>query len=127
MPNLEWGQTWPSLEEFTELAHDRRVLPVVRKLLVDDVTPVSVYRNLAKGLPGTFVLESAESDGTWGRYSFVGVHSQPPSPWRTAKPCGPVKSPKTWPTLATRLTCSPRFLTLSPPRKLRGCPRSPAV
>ena len=75
MPNLEWGQTWPSLEEFTELAHDRRVLPVVRKLLVDDVTPVSVYRNLAKGLPGTFVLESAESDGTWGRYSFVGVHS----------------------------------------------------
>ncbi len=54
----------------------RRVVPVVRRLLADDVTPVGLYRTLAQGRPGTFVLESAESDGRWARYSFVGVASR---------------------------------------------------
>ena len=71
-----WGQTWPSLDEFREQAVDARVIPVVRRLLADDVTPVGLYRTLAGGRTGTFVLESAESDGTWGRWSFVGVRSR---------------------------------------------------
>lgn len=71
-----WGTTWPALEEFRELARTRRVIPVVRRLLADDVTPVGLYRTLAQGRPGTFVLESAESDGTWGRWSFVGVDAR---------------------------------------------------
>ena len=61
---LPWGRTWPSLPEFRELARDRRVIPVVRRLLADDVTPVGLYRILGAGRPGTFVLESAEVDGT---------------------------------------------------------------
>lgn len=73
---LPWGTTWPSLDTFRDLARDRRVIPVVRRLLADDVTPVGLYRTLAGGRPGTFVLESAEVDGTWSRYSFVGVHSR---------------------------------------------------
>lgn len=73
---VPWGTTWPVLEEFRALATDRRVIPVVRRLLADDVTPVGLYRTLAQGRPGTFVLESAESDGTWSRYSFVGVRSR---------------------------------------------------
>ena len=51
------------------------MIPVSRRLLAD-VTPVGLYRTLAQGRPGTFVLESAEVDGTWARYSFVGVHSR---------------------------------------------------
>ncbi len=74
--DLPWGATWPSLEEFRALAPTRRVVPVVRRLLADDVTPVGLYRTLAAGRPGTFVLESAESDGSWGRWSFVGVRSR---------------------------------------------------
>ena len=74
--DLPWGVTWPSMRTFRALARDRRVIPVVRRLLADDVTPVGLYRTLAKGLPGTFVLESAEVDGTWARYSFVGVRSR---------------------------------------------------
>jgi len=70
---LPWGTTWPDLTTFRELARDRRVIPVVRRLLADDVTPVGLYRRLAQGRLGTFVLESAESDGTWGQWSFVGV------------------------------------------------------
>jgi anthranilate synthase component 1 len=73
---LPWGATWPSLDTFRTLARDRRVIPVVRRLLADDVTPVGLYRTLAQGRPGTFVLESAEVDGTWSRYSFVGVNSR---------------------------------------------------
>ena len=74
--DLPWGATWPTLGTFRGLAADRRVVPVVRRLLADDVTPVGLYRTLAAGRPGTFVLESAESDGTWGRWSFVGVASR---------------------------------------------------
>ncbi len=73
---LEWGTTWPDLPTFRELAQDRRVIPVVRRLLADEVTPVSLYRTLAQGRPGTFILESAEVDGTWSHWSFVGVASR---------------------------------------------------
>ena len=73
---LPWGTTWPTLDGFRELAADRRVVPVVRRLLADEITPVGLYRTLAQGRPGTFVLESAEVDGTWSRYSFVGVRSR---------------------------------------------------
>ena len=73
-----WGATWPVLDGFRALATSRRVVPVVRRVLADDVTPVGLYRTLAQGRPGTFVLESAESDGRWARYSFVGVASRAP-------------------------------------------------
>ncbi|WP_159622323.1 anthranilate synthase component I [Ruania rhizosphaerae] len=67
-----WGVTWPALPEFRRMATHRRVIPVVRRLLADDVTPVGLYRQLSSGRPGTFVLESA-SDGAWSRWSFIGV------------------------------------------------------
>jgi anthranilate synthase component 1 len=75
-PTIPWGGTWPALDDFRALARDRRVVPVVRRLLADDVTPVGLYRTLAAGRPGTFILESAEADGTWARWSFVGVGSR---------------------------------------------------
>ncbi|KAE8765448.1 anthranilate synthase component I [Georgenia thermotolerans] len=73
---VEWGETWPALPEFRRMAADRRVIPVVRRLLADDVTPVGLYRQLAGGRPGTFILESAEHDGAWARWSFVGAASR---------------------------------------------------
>jgi anthranilate synthase component 1 len=65
----------PDLEAFRTLARDRRVIPVVRRLLADGETPVGLYRRLAGERPGTFLLESAEHGGVWSRYSFVGVRS----------------------------------------------------
>lgn len=73
---LGYGQTWPALAEFRELARDRRVIPVVRRLLADAETPVGVYRKLAKNAPGTFLLESAEHGGVWSRYSIIGAASR---------------------------------------------------
>jgi anthranilate synthase component 1 len=74
--HVAWGETWPTLETFIDLGRTHRVVPVVRRVLADGLTPVAVYRALAAGRPNTFILESAEPDGTRGRYSFVGVHSR---------------------------------------------------
>ncbi|MEI5582924.1 anthranilate synthase component I, partial [Agromyces sp. CCNWLW208] len=63
------------LEDFTALLAGRRVVPVVRELFADGETPVGIYRKLAGGRPGTFLLESAEQGGIWSRYSFVGAGS----------------------------------------------------
>ncbi|HEU5033365.1 MAG TPA: anthranilate synthase component I [Mycobacteriales bacterium] len=65
----------PDLDGFlAALGHDR-VVPVRRRLLADAETPLSAYRKLAAGRPGTFLLESAEHGGVWSRYSFIGVRS----------------------------------------------------
>ena len=71
-----YGQTWPTLDVFGVLARDRRVIPVVRRLMADAETPVGVYRKLAGDRPGTFLLESAEHGGVWSRYSIVGAASR---------------------------------------------------
>jgi len=60
---------------FEALLDGHRVIPVVRSLYADGETPVGIYRKLADGRPGTFLLESAEQGGIWSRYSFVGVSS----------------------------------------------------
>ncbi|GAB3797739.1 anthranilate synthase component I [Humibacter antri] len=60
-------------EQFDELLGTRRVIPVARELFADGETPVGIYRKLAGGRPGTFLLESAEQGGIFSRYSFVGV------------------------------------------------------
>ena len=52
-----------------------RVVPIVRRLLADSLTPVGFYERLAGGRSGTFILESAEYGGSWSRYSFIGVNS----------------------------------------------------
>ncbi len=62
-------------EQFDGLLADHRVVPVIRELFADGETPVGIYRKLAQGAPGTFLLESAEQGGIWSRYSFIGVSS----------------------------------------------------
>ncbi|MCT2594362.1 anthranilate synthase component I [Streptomyces sp. N2-109] len=67
--------TTPDLDTFRTLARNRRVIPVTRRLLADGDTPIALYRRLAAGRAGTFLLESAENGRTWARYSFIGVRS----------------------------------------------------
>lgn len=72
---MSTGAVTPALETFRVWAAERRVIPVVRKLMADAETPVGLYRKLAQGRPGTFLLESAEHGGVWSRYSIIGVRS----------------------------------------------------
>ncbi|QIK64488.1 anthranilate synthase component I [Leucobacter viscericola] len=51
------------------------VLPVCREIFADADTPVGIYRKVAGGRAGTFLLESAEQGGVWTRFSFVGAGS----------------------------------------------------
>ena len=69
------GEAVPDRAGFARLARGSRLVPVTRRLLADGETPVGVYRKLAGGRPGTFLLESAEHGRSWSRWSFVGVRS----------------------------------------------------
>ncbi|MCW2521868.1 MAG: trpE [Frankiales bacterium] len=61
--------------ELTELAQTHRLVPITRTLFADAETPVGVYRKLAQGRSGSFLLESAEPGASFSRWSFVGVHA----------------------------------------------------
>jgi anthranilate synthase component 1 len=69
------GDVVPDRDGFGRQAAGSRLVPVTRRLLADGETPVGVYRKLAGGRPGTFLLESAEHGRSWSRWSFVGVRS----------------------------------------------------
>ncbi|MDO5720281.1 MAG: chorismate-binding protein [Actinomycetaceae bacterium] len=71
--DLTWGQTWPTRQEFRQLATSRRVIPVVRRVLADDITPVGLYGKVGAAEDTHFILESAQHDGAWSRWSFVGA------------------------------------------------------
>ncbi|MEO7149856.1 MAG: anthranilate synthase component I [Rhodanobacteraceae bacterium] len=47
-------------------------IPLVREVLSDLDTPLSVYLKLADG-PYTFLFESVEGGENWGRYSIIGL------------------------------------------------------
>jgi anthranilate synthase component I len=59
--------------DLDELKNTHRLVPITRTLFADAETPVGVYRKLAAGRPGTFLLESAEVGASFSRWSFVGV------------------------------------------------------
>ncbi|MFN0158768.1 MAG: anthranilate synthase component I [Bacteroidota bacterium] len=62
-----------SFSEFEELAQTYNVIPLVRTMLADVVTPVSTYMTLREKGKASFLLESAEPNEKVGRYSFIGI------------------------------------------------------
>ncbi len=64
----------PSLEEVRRLAglEDIRRIPVKRELYADRITTIEAMRALRHASNHCFLLESAEADQRWGRYSFLG-------------------------------------------------------
>lgn len=63
----------PGRDEAISLLHQGFSVPVYREILADLETPVSAYLKLSGDAP-SFLLESAESADTIGRYSFVGAN-----------------------------------------------------
>lgn len=63
-----------TLEECKKLAAqgDYGVIPVSTEMLADMCTPMEVLRMLKKVSSHVFLLESADSEKRWGRYSFLG-------------------------------------------------------
>ena len=62
----------PSRESFEELAERGNWVPVVREILADMDTPLSLFRRLDDGRT-SFLFESVEGGEKWGRFSFLGT------------------------------------------------------
>lgn len=64
----------PSYEEVQQLAETGKydVIPVSCEILSDFITPIEALRILKNLSKHTFLLESAQSNETWGRYTFLG-------------------------------------------------------
>jgi anthranilate synthase component 1 len=64
----------PKLEEVKEIAAQNRydVLPVSTEILCDFITPIEAVRILKNVSGHCYMLESAQANETWGRYTFLG-------------------------------------------------------
>ena len=64
----------PDFEDVKRLAAsgDYRRIPVYRELYADAFTPIEVMRTLRAASRHCYLLESAEDNEQWGRYTFLG-------------------------------------------------------
>jgi anthranilate synthase component I len=59
-------------EEFLTLAGEGTVVPVVKRVMADLLTPVAAYLKIERLSPYSFLLESVEGGEKVARYSFLG-------------------------------------------------------
>src|ERR1035441_7134046 len=63
----------PDYKEFARLAREATLVPVVKSVMADLLTPVSAFLALAGNEPDAFLLESVEKGEQIGRYTFLGA------------------------------------------------------
>jgi anthranilate synthase component 1 len=63
----------PDFKEFSRLAREATLVPVVKSVSADLLTPVSAFFAIAEKEPHAFLLESAERGEQVGRYTFLGA------------------------------------------------------
>jgi anthranilate synthase component 1 len=64
---------FPDYKEFLRLARDATLVPVVKSVTADLLTPVSAFLAIAAKEPHAFLLESVERGEQIGRYTFLGA------------------------------------------------------
>jgi anthranilate synthase component 1 len=63
----------PDYREFSRLAREFTLVPVVKSVTADLLTPVSAFLAVAANEPDAFLLESIERGEQIGRYTFLGA------------------------------------------------------
>lgn len=63
----------PDFKEFSRLARQATLVPVVKSVSADLLTPVSAFLAIADKEPHAFLLESVERGEQIGRYTFLGI------------------------------------------------------
>jgi anthranilate synthase component I len=63
----------PDYKEFSRLARDFTLVPVVKSVMADLLTPVSAFLSISRGEENAFLLESVERGEQIGRYTFLGA------------------------------------------------------
>jgi anthranilate synthase component 1 len=64
---------YPEFNEFSRLARSATLVPVVKSVSADLLTPVSAFLSIAENEPHAFLLESVERGVQIGRYTFLGA------------------------------------------------------
>ncbi len=64
----------PDFKEFSRLAKEATLVPVVKSISADLLTPVSAFLAVSHDEPHAFLLESIERGEQIGRYTFLGAH-----------------------------------------------------
>jgi len=72
----------PDFKEFSRLAESATLVPVVKSVSADLLTPVSAFLAIAEKEPHAFLLESNERGEQSGRYTFLGAR---PYMWLRAR------------------------------------------
>lgn len=65
--------TPPDYDAFLELCRQGTVVPVVKRVTADLMTPVSAFLRIAGRASHAFLLESVEGGEKVARYSFLGT------------------------------------------------------
>lgn len=63
----------PDYKELSRLAKHATLVPVVKSVMADLLTPVSAFLAISRGEEHAFLLESVERGEQIGRYTFLGV------------------------------------------------------
>jgi anthranilate synthase component I len=63
----------PDYKEFLRLAREATLVPVVKSVMADLLTPVSAFLAIAAKEPDAFLLESVERGEQIGRFTFLGA------------------------------------------------------
>jgi anthranilate synthase component 1 len=63
----------PDYKEFSRLAREATLVPVVKSVMADLLTPVSASLAIFRGEENAFLLESVERGEQIGRYTFLGA------------------------------------------------------
>ena len=66
----------PTLSQAKLFAKTHNVVPVAMEMFADVKTSMQILRNLNAKSKNFFMLESAKSSDTWGRYTFLGYDPQ---------------------------------------------------
>jgi anthranilate synthase component 1 len=64
----------PDYKEFSRLSGTSTLVPLVKSVAADLLTPVSAFLAIAADEPEAFLLESVERGEQIGRYTFLGAH-----------------------------------------------------
>ena len=63
----------PDFQQVSSLAREASLVPVVKSVSADLLTPVSAFLAIAAKEPHAFLLESVERVEQIGRYNFLGA------------------------------------------------------
>src|SRR5690242_2544970 len=63
----------PDYKQFVALAREHTLVPVVKSVMADLLTPVSAFLAISRGEREAFLLESVERGEQIGRYTFLGA------------------------------------------------------